>query len=154
MALKPGLAHRIRRIGQEEDPAVDGEQDRNESEDGPPVLVRAEQALRNSGVGHRPQAHVDEKSTVRRGGPVLDENDDADQQHDRRDEEVAAKVADQIHPGERPNRQRQAEMPPVAFDLVADRRSGALDARRQRDRRGAVYGDDAVAEPEAASDGV
>jgi hypothetical protein len=75
-------------------------------------------------------------------------------QHDGRDEEVAAKVADQIHPGEGPNRQRQAEAPPVAFDLVADRRRGALDARRQRHRRGAVYGHDAVAELEAGSDGV
>jgi hypothetical protein len=144
MPLEPGFARRVHRIRQEEHPAVDGEHDRDEADQGGGDATRSQHRLRHGHVGDGPEAHVEEELPVGSGARVLDEDADSNGEHHAGHGEEGAEVVQEHPPRERLWRDLEGGPRPCPFHLVADGRRGGVQARMENDRRATVHLDDAV----------
>ena len=144
MRDEPRLAGRVRGIGQEEHPAVHGQERAEEPHHERAGLGEAEDRVGDGHVRRRPEAHVDEEVAVGAGRGVLAIDGEPGGEHERGDHVEGAEGVEEHRPCEGLGRHARGEADPRALRLVGDGSRRRPYAREQREGGAAVHRHDAI----------
>ncbi len=138
MGRQPGLARRVRGIGQEEHPAMHGQEHAEKPHHERSGLGEAENCVGHGHVRRRPETHVNEEVAVGTRRGILPVHGEPGGEHQDGDHVEGAEGVEEHGPGEGLGRHARGEAGARALHLVDDGPRRRAHPREQLERRAAV----------------